>query len=141
MNAKNDLFDVIKLLYTDSNEFNKLADITLSRNSFMINRFVGIKYPLQAQAFNASKVNMIDVIKFWNSYLGNQKYVPSYIYTKGANKSNENKTKKYNVISNEDLHTFCVYNNVNIKDVKNALELFNEEMINEIKEFIKTIKE
>ncbi len=141
MSTKNDLFDIIKLLYTDSNEFNKLADIALSRNSFMINRFIGIKHPLQAQAFNMSKTNMIDVIKFWNSYLGNQKYVPSYIYTKGANKSNENKLKNRNAISNEELHTFCMHNNVNAKDVKVALELFNEDMINEIKDFIKTIKE
>ncbi len=139
-NRKNDLFDVITLLFTNKTEFDKLSDITLNRNAFMINRILGIKYPLQSQAFNYVKINSCDVIKFWADYLGGQPYVPNFVRTRGAKKSADN-IKKKKAVSEKDIKTFCIYNNISYKDVNTALELFNNDMTQEITTFINSITE
>lgn len=139
-NNKNDLFDVITLLFTNKSEFDKLSDITLNRNAFMINRILGIKYPMQSQAFNCIKINSCDVIKFWADYLGGQPYVPNFVRTRGVKKSADILKKKKS-ISENDIKTFCVYNNISRKDINAALEMFNSDMVQEITSFINSINE
>lgn len=130
--AKTDLFDVVRMLFTDTAAFNNLSKMTLERNAFMINRFMAIKYPQQAQAFNNLKINTCDVMKFWNSYLGNKMSVPSFIYTKGSKKSKETHTKINKMPSNAILSQFCIDNHLNKKDVLNAFKMFPDEMNKEI---------
>lgn len=139
--AQNDttLFDIIKALYTNKKEFDEISDFLLDRNSFMINRFISIKYPDKVQCFNISKINTVDVCKFWAEYLGGQYRVPSYIYTKGSKRAQETKSTIDKMPSNSLINEFCIYNNINKKDVLNALKMFRDEMITEINSFNKEI--
>lgn len=138
--TKTDLFDVVRMLFTDTAAFNNLSKMTLERNAFMINRFMAIKYPQQAQVFNNLKINMCDVLKFWNSYLGNKSYVPSFIYTKGSKKAKETHTKVNKMPSNAILSQYCIDNKLNRKDVLNAFKMFPDEMSKEISNYEKELK-
>lgn len=138
--TKTDLFDVVRMLFTDTTAFNNLSKMTLERNAFMINRFMAIKYPQQAQAFNNLKINTCDVMRFWNSYLGNKTNVPSFIYTKGSKKSKETLIKANKMPSNAILSQYCINNHLNKKDVLNAFKMFPDEMYKEISNYEKELK-
>ena len=131
------VFDIIKKLFTNRNEFNQVSDFLLDRNSFMINRFIAIIYPEKVQCFNTTKTNQIDVCKFWADYLGGQYRVPGYIYTKGSKRSQETKSKMQKQPSNALINEFCINYNINKKDVLNALKMYKNEMITEIEEYVK----
>ena len=135
--TEDNVFDIIKKLFTDRREFNNVSDFLLNRNSFMINRFIAIKYPDKVQCFNNTKVNQVDVCKFWADYLGGQYRVPSFIYTKGAKRSQETKSKIQKMPSDALINEFCIYYKFDKKDVLTALKMFKDDMINEINEYVK----
>ena len=80
-------YDIVKMMFTNVAEFDKLSNSILSRNFFMINRIMSIQYPLQAQCFNNLHVNNADAVKCWKNFivskLGYGK-VPGFVFTKGA---------------------------------------------------------
>ena len=90
----NILFDTLNALFTNKEYINNLTKETIRQNIFMINRRIAIKYPLQVQVFNNSKVNPVDVLYFWSDYLYNGKFPPRWIYTAGATKSKAKKDDK-----------------------------------------------
>ena len=65
----NILFDTLNALFTNKEYINDLTKETIKQNIFMINRRIAIKFPLQAQVFNNSKTNAVDVLKFWSDFL------------------------------------------------------------------------
>ena len=91
---QNVLFDTLASLFNNKEYINGLTQESIKQNSFMINRRLAIMYPLQAQVFNNSKVNPVDVLHFWSDYLYNGKFPPRWIYTAGAAKSQAKKDDK-----------------------------------------------
>src|SRR5574344_577776 len=80
------LFDTIRALFSDKAYVQSLTAEAARQNIFMINRRLGIMYPMQANVFNNSKVNALDEIRFWSDYLYNGGYAPRWVYTAGASK-------------------------------------------------------
>lgn len=76
-----ELFDVLKSFFSEKN-WEEVTKHDKSRNFFMINRIMSISFPLQANAFNNTKIDPIPVIDFWKTSL-NQKYkaVPGWFFT------------------------------------------------------------
>ena len=67
-----ELFDILKAFFSDK----KWQDVTKqekSKNFFMINRIMSISLPLQANAFNNTKIDPVSVIDFWKFTLTNKK--------------------------------------------------------------------
>ena len=106
----------------------------------MINRRLAIMYPLQAQVFNNSKVNPVDVLHFWSDYLYNGKFPPRWIYTAGAAKSQAKKDDKKEITAAQ-IKAFCNRYGYSMKDINSALKFFPAEIIEEIKEFNKIAKQ
>ena len=100
----------------------------------MINRRIAIQYPLQAQVFNNSKVNPVDVLKFWSDFLYTGRRPPGWIYTAGAAKSQAKKAEK-SKITPSMIKAYSLKNNISQKDVLTCLKLFPEELITEILEY------
>ena len=139
MAKDNILFDIIKALFCDKDYIENLPKQSIISNYFMINRRLAINYPLQAQVFNNNKINEVDVIKFWADFLNNGKaYAPKWIYTPGANKS-QDKAQSKKKVTNAQIEKFAKYYNINKKDINTALDFFNEEMTAEILDFDKFI--
>ena len=109
----NILFDTLSALFNDKEYIANLTNESIRQNIFMINRRLAIQYPLQAQVFNNSKANPIDVLKFWSDFLYTGRRPPGWIYTAGANKSQ----------------------NISQKDVITCIKFFSEELLNEITEY------
>ena len=114
--------------------------MTLGRNSFMLNRTLSINFPLQANALNLTKINSCDIVKSWNEFIQEQYRCPSFIYTKGAKKSQVEKSEKNKMPKKEDIVEYCLTYNISYKSVMDAFKFFKDEMIEEINEF-KKIKE
>lgn len=140
MAEKNDLFEVIGSIFTDKQKFSEYSNLTLDRNSFMINRMMAIRYPLQANALNVLNANGADIAKSWNIFLPQQYRNPSFIYTKGSKKAQEDKTKKAQMPKKSEIIDYCLTYNISYKTVMNAMQFYREEMIEEINDFLK-IKE
>ena len=140
MAEKNDLFEVIGSIFTDKQKFSEYSNLTLDRNSFMINRMMAIQYPLQANALNVLNANGADIAKSWNIFLPQQYRNPSFIYTKGSKKAQEDKTKKAQMPKKSEIIDYCLTYNISYKTVMNAMQFYREEMIEEINDFLK-IKE
>lgn len=133
-----EFFDILGYIFTNKNEFDKLSDLTLSRNSFMVNRTIAIQYPLQVNAFNTLSVNQIDVMKFWSHYLGGQNRIPYFVYTKGSKRASEDKNKKMKMPPPSLIKQYCCQYGISPKDISAAIDLFPTDTINDILDFDKT---
>ena len=139
----NSPFDIINLIFTNYTEFNKLSDIILEKNFFIINRVFSIKYPFQAQLFNTLSINKAKVIKYWAYFITSKEgygKTPYFVYTKGAKKQNE--TNKHKATFNIDknlIYEYCKRYHINLKDFNNLKLLYQEELLNDIKRYEKLI--
>lgn len=132
-----EFFDIINSIFLDKEKFNTYSDLTLDRNSFMVNKTMSINYPFQANALNVSKISGSNILKSWNIFIPQQYRTPSFIYTKGANKVKTEKEKKASMPKKDDILEYCSTYNISYKVVMDAMKFYKEEMIKEIEDFIK----
>jgi len=78
-----ELFDFIKVMFTDPKKYKELKNSDKSRHHFMVQRFFSIKFPTTAQQLNRNGINGWAVMDLWSLVavrFGNR--VPGWIYTK-----------------------------------------------------------
>ena len=135
-------YDIIQMMFTNIDGFNKLTDIVLDKNFFIINRACAIKYPLQAALFNKLQINTAGVVKSWQQFLTKKEgygRVPYFVYTKGAKKSSEDKVKKTDNIDKETIKEYCKRYHINLKDYNTLKRFFDDELIADVKRYSKLI--
>ena len=123
----NPLFDLINALFTSREYVYGITAETAKQNLFMVLRRLAIKYPVEANVFNDSKVNPLDVIRFWSDYL----YcgvAPKWIYT-----SVTSKKKSKDDITSADIKLYKTHNDITDAQFDDAMRFFHDELINEIK--------
>ena len=76
------LFDLVRVMFTKPKEYNEVKNNDKAKNHFMINRFMAINWPVQAQLLNRNGINGIGVIDTWQFLTSRFKRVPGWIYTK-----------------------------------------------------------
>lgn len=76
------LFDYIKILFGKDEQWDKVSNYDKTRNSFMTNRFMGIKFPIQANLFNMLKTDPVGQAEAWRMVASKFNRVPGFIYTK-----------------------------------------------------------
>jgi hypothetical protein len=135
-----ELFDFIKVVFTPSSEYSSVLAGEKRKHFFIAQRRFAIGYPMQANALQHVKINQSAVMDFWHNFLvKNHKYMPNWIYTKGVVKAKEVKEKKL-TISSDTVKEYCKLYSIDPKTVKDALELFNSRMVEELKQFEQMIK-
>lgn len=135
-------YDIIQMMFTNNDGFNKLTDIILDKNFFIINRAFAIKYPLQAALFNKLQINTAAVIKSWKNFMNSKEgygRVPYFIYTKGAKKTTEVKVKTSDNIDKETKKEYCKRYHISLKDYENLKLFFYDELIADVKRYSKLI--
>jgi len=137
-----ELFDFIKVIFTDPTEYSSITPGEKRKHYFMCQRRFAIQHPLQANALQHLKINQSAVVDFWENYLKKtyKGYTPKWLYTTGVKKAQEVKEKKLN-ISNETIKEYCKYFKVDPKSVKDALQFYETDMINELKQFENILKQ
>ena len=88
------LFDFVKIMFTRPALYNKIKQHNKKRHHFMINRFMSIKYPANAQMFNVNGINGGNVVECWSVVAARFKSVPRWFYTK-TKKAKKNQPDKY----------------------------------------------
>lgn len=123
----NPLFDLINALFTNREYVYGITAETAKQNIFMVLRRLAIKYPMEANVFNDSKVNPIDVIRFFSDYLYSG-VAPKWIYTSV-------KTKKVSDdnITPSDIKMYKSHYDVTDAQFDDAMRFFHDELVNEIK--------
>ena len=89
------LFDFVKIMFTKPALYKDIKQHNKKRHHFMVNRFMSIKYPGNAQLFNINGINGGNVVDSWSMVAARFKSVPGWFYTK-TKKSKKNIVDKYN---------------------------------------------
>lgn len=128
-----ELFDILKAFFSEK-DWGEVTKHDKSRNFFMINRIMSISFPLQANAFNNTKIDPVPVIDFWKSTL-NQKYkaTPGWFFT-----STKKKEKKEVFIPSEEVSSFIKSKyEISDREIKELCQYYPKEF----KSFCKSIED
>lgn len=133
------LFDFIKILFTRPDLYKKLKSYEKAKHYFMVQRFMSINFPIQANAIQHLKVNPSEVMDYWHRALTKMfNRVPGWMYTKTKKAKNKAKNKH---VPEEIIQEYCYRMKYSKRQVNDAIEMFGEPMINELKQFEKLIKQ
>ena len=123
------LFGFVKFMFEDK-RFNELSILQKTKHVFMVNRFMSIKYPLQAEMFNRIGINSLGVIESWNMVTCKYNRVPRWIFTKTKkNSKNEKKYEPDPIV----LDMYLKINEIGMKDYNQAMTFFPEKVISDLK--------
>ena len=118
------LFDFVKIMFTKPQTYAKIKQHNKKRHHFMINRFMSIKYPSNAQLFNFNGINGANVVDSWSVVASRFKSVPGWFYTK-TKKSKKNEVDKYNP-SEEAVEIFMSKNEIGNREFSELKEFAKE---------------
>lgn len=133
-------YDIIQMMFQNSESFDKLTDVILDKNFFIINRACSIKYPLQGSLFNNININKAQVIKSWRNFLVSKEgygKVPYFIYSKGAKKTTETIKKKTDNLDKSEIQEYCKRYKISLKDFNSLKTFYNDELIEDVKRYSK----
>ena len=126
-----ELFPFIKIFFSKPKEYEKLKSYDKTRNKFMLQRFMAIRYPEAAQAFNINKINPLGVINSWHKVAVQFKRVPGWIYTRVRKKKKVKESKTF-----EPLDTTIKYymqlNEIGNREYKEALKINKKNILEEL---------
>lgn len=114
------LFDYIKVLFGKDEQWDKVSNYDKSKNSFMTNRFMSIKFPIQANLFNSLKIDPAGQAEAWRLVSSKFNRVPGFIYTK-VKKSAKQKAKEWNP-NPKALELYMKFNEIGEREYKEALK-------------------
>ena len=120
------LFDYIKVLFGKDQHWDKLSNYDKSKNSFMTNRFMSIKFPIQANLFNSLKIDPVGQAEAWRLVSSKFNRVPGFIYTK-VKKTQKQKEKEW-VPNPKALEFYMKLNEIGEREYREALK-YNPSLI------------
>lgn len=84
-----ELFDFVKVMFTNPKKYSQIKNSDKSRHYFMIQRFFSIQHPTTAQQLNRVGINPWAVVDLWQLVSSRFNRVPGWIYTKTKKVSTE----------------------------------------------------
>lgn len=138
-NKPMELFELIKVMFENPEEYANVTTGEKRKHFFMINRRMSIQFPLQAQVLQHQKVDEASVVDFWQNFVKQFKgKTPFWMYVSGTKKVKEAKEK----VSFKDasLKSYASLYGLDPKSVREAADLFPDEMKKELAELEKMIK-
>ena len=125
------LFDFIKIMFTKRDVYDKIKQSSKKRHHFMVNRFMSIKFPTNAQLFNFNGINGASVIDCWQLVSTRFQRVPGWIYTK--TKVSKKNIKETYQPGEEALRIYMEKNEIGAREIE-ELKVFNKDnFYNDIK--------
>lgn len=134
-----DLFDLIKKVFDRNSNWGAIKTYDKSKNFFMINRFMSINFPMQANLFNNRHIVSSSAVDSWKDVL-NRLFTkpPSWMYTKTKKKETSGSKKhpeKATVLE------WMRLNGLSKRDLESMMEIMPDETTKEILGFEKMLKE
>jgi hypothetical protein len=120
-----ELFDFVRVMFTNPNEYNKIKNAEKGKHFFMVSRFMSIKYPSTAQQLNRNGINGSAVVDLWQMVSSKFQRVPGWIYTKTKRTSASDKVWKPNP---EVAKLWMERNNIGERELREAIKYNPDEM-------------
>lgn len=140
MSVKTDLFSMMNNFFKQK-DWNEYSQVDKTRNSFMINRFMSINFPIPSAMLSHSKVPGHVLVEFWKRIISkNHKSLPNWIYTKTKNTREKD---PLDVFSEEVEDYFFQINNCSYKELTEYRRKFPDKLLKEfqrIDEMLKSYK-
>jgi hypothetical protein len=131
-----ELFDFIKVIFEQNNKYESLKSYDKVKHNFMLNRFMSIQYPIQAQMFNRLGISSLGVSDSWRKVGRQYKRTPGWVFTKL--KKNQKNQKTYSP-SPEALNLFLQINQIGEREYKEALQFNQEGVVESLKSIEKQL--
>lgn len=134
------LFDYVALVFSrNEKEWEKLKNIDKSRNFFMLNRFMAIQFPTQANLLSHYKIDPEAVSNYWHRAMSSKfNSTPTWIYAKTKKKTEE--AKKLDLPSNEMIRWYCEKNEMSRREFNENVSFFSEDFLSDIRSLEKILK-
>tara|TARA_Y100000593_G_C4279722_1_gene322091 strand:+ start:794 stop:1219 length:426 start_codon:yes stop_codon:yes gene_type:complete len=132
------LFDFIKIMFTRRDHYDKLKMSSKKRHHFMVNRFMSIQFPSNAQLFNINGINGGIVIDAWQMVASRFNKVPGWIYTR-TKTTKKNIKDKYQP-SEEALRFYMERNEIGKREIEELKQFNKEQFYSDLKDLEKQIK-
>lgn len=136
------LFDFIRIFFEDPKEFNELSRYDKAKQFFMLNRFMSIMYPGQANMLNHIRIPQAGVVDFWQRNMTNvYTKVPNWIFAKGQKKASAAKTKSLKLPEKAMITKYLTLNKLSQRDLDDAHALYGDSVYEPIIRMEKVFKQ
>lgn len=136
-----ELFDLTKAMFQSPGKYAEATKGDKRKNFFMIQRRMAINFPIQAHLLQHIKINMEASVDWWQRYIRKQyTFTPKWMYIQGVKKNQEKEEKRIK-ISSETVLEYCRFYQKDPKQVKEAIKFYPENMVKEMNDFEKMMKE
>ena len=136
------LFDFIRVLFEDKEEYAKLSSYDKSRNFFMTNRIMSIMYPIQADMLNHIHIPQSHTLDYWHKNMSSiYTGVPNWVFTKGKKKAQKEKSKKVKIPSKKAIGTYLNSTGLSTRSLKDAYDLFGDSVYDPIRRLEKVMEQ
>lgn len=116
-----ELFEFIRVIFEDPQRYKKLKPYEKSKFFFMLNRYMAITYPMQANMFNMLNVDPVAATDYWQRNMSKLfRKMPNWIYVKTA----KDKTAKKNYPSDEAIKMYLNKMEMSKRDLQYAEKLY-----------------
>lgn len=134
------LFDYVKIVFSkNEKEWKELKDTDKARNFFMLNRFMAIQFPVQANYLSHYKIDPVAVSDYWHRTLSSKfTGTPKWIYAKTVKKKDQE--KKLDLPSPEMIRWYCERHEMTRSEFDQNVKFFAEKFTDEIKTLEKILK-
>ena len=134
-----ELFKFLDVLMKKPAEWSDVTPGEKRKQFFPMQRRFAIAHPQEANALQHLKINQAAVADFWQRFMfiKYRRVTPNWMYTKGVVKSRKEKEKKLNV-SEKLILQYAKFKEIDVKSIRDALVLFEKEMVKELHDFEKT---
>lgn len=134
-----DLFELINSMFANRAAFEKTTLHERGRHLFMVNRLFSIKFPMQAQYLNHTKISPGNAVTYWSETVGRMfSKTPGWMYVK-SKKAKEAKAKAQ-PINDATIRYYCYKNQCSRRVVEDAMQLVGEPFIAELLHLQKLIE-
>ena len=134
-----ELKDFIKAVFEKPDEFKEITSSEKARNFFMLQRFMSINFPSQAQAFNHIRVSQSQVVDYWQDSLRKiYTKTPQWVYTK-TKKSD--KAKKLELPSEESISYYLEKTKMSRRELNEAIQIMGDSVLDPIRKIEAILKE
>lgn len=116
-------FDIIKA-FRDDKEWENISNTDKSKNFFMFNRYMAMKFPLQAHGFNNTKIDPIKIVNWFRDLFVTKNVELGFIWTSTGKKE---KAAKKKPIPQEVLKFLCEKYEVSMREMNYLMEFYPAE--------------
>lgn len=135
------LFDFINAMF-DRNQYATIPDSIKRKHFFMVQRFMSIKFPVEADNLNRLGINQIAVMNFWHMILTKRfSRVPGWMYVKSKKSKNSGEKDKIDKFKPDLIKFYIKGKKMDRRDFLFCKELFPDQLYEELKNLEKIVKD